>query len=167
MININQYPTFIKSFLGRFALWVEATLGLYNNPDILKDQMPKTEEEWLIELAVMYNLFKKVKKENNSGGKYYKLFNNRALLDIWAACCSRQDIPKTMEEAIILVKDAQNLSMLRFEVNQYFGEIAYYKNYSTDLEIYTSSIESSEPLELFQLYLLLDFIVTQNMIQRG
>lgn len=157
-------PSFLRTMLGKLAFWVEATFGLYSDPEILRDQAPETDKDWNTELLVMYELLRKLSKEK-SDGKYGIMFRGRVFLDIWAACGKKgnEKIPKTTKEAKKLINESFDISITVLGQGEEVGEIAYFEKQDTDLKVFESSfLRTVAPAWAYDLYMLLEFAVIKG-----
>lgn len=160
-----KQPSFLKTVLGRFAFWVEATFGLYQqDSDSLKELVPKNEDEWIKELIIMYELLDKKVTEEKKNKKYVRLFLNRVFLDIWGICnMTNTKIPKSWDEALCLVSDSLKIIINRVVQEEEFGEIAYF--IGEKLKIYKAAFRKPKscPDWAYELFLLLEMAVSKNI----
>ena len=148
----------LKNLLGKFAIWVEATFGLYSS---LRDALvfaPKTEEDIEKEILILYDILRRSDKK-----KYRILFRNRCKVAILSVLSLMR--PFDIESAIwidnkglmekIRETSGYGISIINTEEN-----VLYYSQSDCEVSSYSGMFRAISGEE-YKSFLVLDFLVSR------
>lgn len=151
---------YLKTWLGRFAIWTEATFGLYNDLSTALELAPHSKEGMASEALILFDILIKSEKDE----KYGVLFSNRLKASI--INCLRLMRPgvsiNPKDSYPKMVSDTLGLRITMCMTNPTTGneDLCYYHSkYGDEYDTFISQFKKRGSEERFRDFMIFEFLI--------
>ena len=150
---------YLKTWLGRFAIWTEATFGLYNDLTSALELAPHSKEGMAEEALILFDVLIKSEKDE----KYGVLFSNRLRASM--INCLRLMRPGTsipmMDPYQRMISDVLGVKIAMCTTNPETGneDLCYYSSEGREYNIFTSQFKRRGSEERFRDFVIFEFLI--------